>query len=414
MQENKFIDIMRNYGQEKMIEKFRAMNDADKSRLLRQSDLLDFNALRGADLNKSELSRGSITPIRTMKLAEIRENEAHYREIGVNAIKAGKVGALVLAGGMGTRLGSNHAKGMFDIGLTRNVYIFQRMIENMLEVVNETKSWIPLFIMTSYLNDRETRQFLWDNKCFGYNPKYISFFVQDMSPCLDTDGQIMLAKPDELAMSPNGNGGFYSSMVNCGLDIKCKKAGIEYLNVFAVDNVLQRIADPVFVGATIESGCATGAKVVKKCDPGERVGSICLEDGAPSVVEYYEMTEELMYACDEEGEPAYDYGVILNYLFRMKDMDRVVRRSLPIHMVMKKVPYLAESQESETGYVTVNPSEPNAYKLETLTLDLVHLMGSCLPFEVVREKEFAPIKNAMGVDSVNTARELLEKNGYVL
>lgn len=414
MQENKFIDIMKNYGQERIIEKFCGMNDADKTRILKQSDLLDFNCLRDADINKTESSRGTISPIHTMKLPEIKEKENHFREIGIEAIKAGKIGALVLAGGMGTRLGSEHAKGMFDIGLTKNVYIFQRMIENLLDVVNETKTWIPLFIMTSYLNDRETRQFLWDKKCFGYNPKYISFFVQDMAPCLDTDGQIMLAKPDEIAMSPNGNGGFYSSMVNCGLDIKCKKAGIKYLNVFAVDNVLQRIADPVFIGATIESGCATGAKVVKKNDPGEKVGSICLEDGAPSVVEYYEMTDELMFARDEEGEPAYDYGVILNYLFRMEEMDRVVRHALPIHMVMKKVPYLAESDDSDTGYVTVNPSEPNAYKLETLTLDMVHLMGSCLPFEVVREKEFAPIKNAMGVDSVNTARELLELNGYEL
>ncbi len=41
-------------------------------------------------------------------------------------------------------------------------------------------------------------------------------------------------------------------------------------------------------------------------------------------------------------------------------------------------------------------------------------MGSCLPYEVVREKEFAPIKNRYGVDSVDTARKLLEENGVKL
>ncbi len=414
MQETEFVRLLNEYGQIRMLDCFGKMNETDKARILKQAELLDFNCLRAVSSGVEDTGRGTISPIRVMKLAEIEEKREHFREIGINAIKAGKVGALVLGGGMGTRLGSPHAKGMFDIGLTKNVYIFQCIIENLLDVVKETKTWIPLMIMTSYLNDAETRQFLWDNKCFGYNPKYISFFVQEMAPCLDEDRQILMAKPDEMAMSPNGNGGFYSSMVSCGLDVKCKNAGIEYLNVFAVDNVLQRIADPVFVGATIESGYATGAKVVRKSNPGEKVGSICLEDGAPSVVEYYEMTEKLMDAVDENGEPAYDYGVILNYLFKVDVMDKVVKQQLPIHLVKKKVPYLAKDESSPTGYVTVNPDEPNAYKLETLTLDMVHLMGSCLPFEVEREKEFAPIKNAMGVDSVQTARELLELNGREL
>ena len=49
-----------------------------------------------------------------------------------------------------------------------------------------------------------------------------------------------------------------------------------------------------------------------------------------------------------------------------------------------------------------------------LAVDLIKLMGSALPFEVVREKEFAPIKNKTGVDSVESARELLKQNGVEL
>ena len=400
MEESRFREIMLTYGPDEVLEKVSSMNDKDKARILRQCDFLDFTFLKA--LKEGEKERGFIEPIRTMKLAEIAVKKDEYDRIGVEAIKAGKVGALVLAGGMGTRLGSNHAKGMYDIGMTKPVYIFQRMFENMMDVVNETGTWIPLFIMTNIMNDREIKEFLVEHKCFGYNPAYIKFFVQDMSPCVDYNGKILFAKPDEFAMSPNGNGGFYSSMMNAGLDKLCKEKGIEYINVFAIDNVLQRIADPVFVGATIKSGCATGAKVVKKADPGEKVGSICLEDGQPSVVEYYEMTDELLRAKDEDGEPAYEYGVILNYLFRVKEMDGIVRNEMPVHIVKKKVPYLAESKDSPTGYVTVDPTEPNAYKLETLSLDFVRMMGSCLPFEVVREREFAPIKNSMGIDSVES------------
>ncbi|MBR4815648.1 MAG: UTP--glucose-1-phosphate uridylyltransferase [Lachnospiraceae bacterium] len=412
MEESKFREIMLTYDQEEVMEKVCSMNEKDKARILKQCDFLDFSFLKA--LKTGDKARGKIEPITTLKLSEIALKKDEYERIGVEAIKQGKIGALVLAGGMGTRLGSNHAKGMFDIGINKPVYIFQRMFENMMDVVNQTGAWIPLFIMTNIMNDREIKEFLIEHKCFGYNPQYIKFFVQDMSPCVDYNGKILFAKPDEFAMSPNGNGGFYSSMMNAGLDKYCKDNGIEYINVFAIDNVLQRIADPVFIGATIESGCATGAKVVKKADPGEKVGSICLEDGMPSVVEYYEMTEELMQAKDADGEPAYEYGVILNYLFRVKEMDGIVRNEMPVHVVKKKVPYLAEDPNSPTGYVTVNPDAPNAYKLETLSLDFVQMMGSCLPFEVVREWEFAPIKNAMGIDSVDSARRMLLAAGYEL
>ena len=45
---------------------------------------------------------------------------------------------------------------------------------------------------------------------------------------------------------------------------------------------------------------------------------------------------------------------------------------------------------------------------------MIHELDSCLPFEVIREKEFAPIKNLKGVDSVDTAKELLKLNGIEL
>ena len=197
-------------------------------------------------------------------------------------------------------------------------------------------------------------------------------------------------------------------MKNAGLLDFVEKQGIEWMNVFAVDNVLQRIADPCFVGATIEKNCTVGAKVVRKNAPDEKVGVMCLEDGRPSIVEYYELTEDLMNARDENGDPAYNFGVILNYLFYVPELIRISDRQLPLHIVEKKIPYLNEAGE------LVKPEAPNGYKFENLVLDMIHQMSSCLPFEVVREKEFAPIKNKTGVDSVESARALLKKNGVTL
>lgn len=172
--------------------------------------------------------------------------------------------------------------------------------------------------------------------------------------------------------------------------------------------MLQRIADPCFVGATILKKSVAGAKVVRKNAPDEKVGAVCLEDGRPSIVEYYDMTPELMEARDGNGEPAYNFGVILNYLFSVAELERILEQNLPLHLVEKKIPYL-----DETGKL-VKPEEPNGYKFENLVLDMIHQMSSCLPFEVVREKEFAPIKNKTGIDSVESARALLEGNGVVL
>ena len=75
---------------------------------------------------------------------------------------------------------------------------------------------------------------------------------------------------------------------------------------------------------------------------------------------------------------------------------------------VKKIPYIDENGKY------VNPEAPNGYKFENLVLDMIHLLDSCLPFEVVRNKEFAPIKNKTGVDSVESARELLKQNGVEL
>ena len=45
---------------------------------------------------------------------------------------------------------------------------------------------------------------------------------------------------------------------------------------------------------------------------------------------------------------------------------------------------------------------------------MIHLLDNCLSFEVVRNHEFAPIKNKTGVDSVESAQVLLKENGVEL
>lgn len=396
------------YGQTHLLKYYDELSEDERKELLTQIEETDFSVVELCENGGKGVEKGNITPLSVMQLSEIEENKEKYFNAGVSAIKSGKVGAVLLAGGMGTRLGSDAPKGMYNIGETKDVYIFERIIRNLMDAVDITGSWIHLFVMTSDKNHESTIDFFKEKNYFGYNKEYITFFKQEMAPAADYNGKIYMESRSRMSTSPNGNGGWFISMERSGVLKKVKNAGIEWLNVFAVDNVLQRIADPVFVGAVIEKGCAVGSKVVKKASPDENVGVMCLEDGRPSIVEYYELTEELMNAKDETGEPAYNYGVILNYLFGVKELEEIMEKSMPLHIVKKKIPYMDENGQ------LIKPESPNGYKFETLILDMIHLMKSCLPFEVIREKEFAPIKNRTGIDSVDTARELLKRNGVEL
>lgn len=396
------------YGQEHVLKYYDELSEAQKEALLEQIAATDMSILDSCRHREELAKKGVISPLAAMQLSEIKEKEEEFTKVGLDAIRTGKVGAVLLAGGMGTRLGSDNPKGMYNVGLTRELYIFECLINNLLEVVRQADTWIHLFVMTSDKNNDATISFLKEHKFFGYQEEYVHFFEQEMAAATDYSGKIYLEEKGKLSTSPNGNGGWFISMKNAGLLDFVEKQGIEWMNVFAVDNVLQRIADPCFVGATIEKNCTVGAKVVRKNAPDEKVGVMCLEDGRPSIVEYYELTEDLMNARDENGDPAYNFGVILNYLFYVPELIRISDRQLPLHIVEKKIPYLNEAGE------LVKPEAPNGYKFENLVLDMIHQMSSCLPFEVVREKEFAPIKNKTGVDSVESARALLKKNGVTL
>ena len=409
MNYNEAKELLEKNNQSHLLEYFDELNDDQKEHLLEQISEIDFDLIKLIENADTPDERGVITPLDAeVSIKEIEENADKFRAKGVEAIKEGKVAALLLAGGMGTRLGSDKPKGMYNIGETKDVFIFEMLIRNLMDVVDEVGVWVPLYIMTSEKNDKDTREFFEEKNYFGYNKDYVKFFKQEMAPACDFDGKIYLERKDRISTSPNGNGGWFISFNKAGLLEEAKAKGIEYINLFAVDNVCQRMVDPLFVGAMLDGGYVSASKVVSKAAPEEKVGVLCLEDGMPSIVEYYELTEEMRYETLPDGSLAYKDGVILNYLFSIKALEENMNNNLVTHVVKKKIECLDENGNAK------KPETENGYKFETLVLDMIHDMDNCLAYEVVREKEFAPIKNKTGVDSVDTAKELLKKNGVEL
>ena len=334
------------FGQLHVLKYYDELSESEKAELLAQVADTDFSVVENCkNLGKSE-GRGQFAPLAAMQVSEIESKKDELFSIGKKALKEGKIAACLLAGGMGTRLGSDNPKGMYNIGLTKDVYIFQRIIENLMDTVDQADgTYLRLFIMTSEKNNNATVSFLKEHNYFGYPEDKITFFKQDMAPASDYEGKVYMESKSRISTSPNGNAGWYASMLRAGLRDLMLKEGIEWIDIFSVDNVLQRIADPCFVGATLQAGVSCGAKVVRKSAPDEKVGVMCLEDGKPSIVEYYELSQEMMDAKDENGDPAYNYGVILNYLFNEKDLFDISRKSLPLHVVEKKIPYIDENAQ---------------------------------------------------------------------
>lgn len=185
-------DKLTNYGQQHVLQYYEELSRQEQEQLLLQIEQTDFDVLSLCKKKETLNPRGEITPIGVMQLPEIEAKREEYTTTGLEAIRAGKVGAVLLAGGMGTRLGSDAPKGVYNIGLTKEIFIFQRLIENLLEVVNQAGAWIPLYVMTSDKNHETTAAFFKEKEYFGYNADYVTFFMQDMAPASDYDGKVYM------------------------------------------------------------------------------------------------------------------------------------------------------------------------------------------------------------------------------
>lgn len=389
------------HGQEQVLRFYDELTTEEKRNLEQEIANLDFAAIDEAMHQKPQ--ENHLEAIETLKIAQIKEREEEFRAAGLQALKEGKLAAVLLAGGQGSRLGHNGPKGTLNVGIQKPLYLFEILIRNMEKNIQQVGTYVHLYVMTSEQNHQQTVDFFNEHAFFGYPSEYVHFFKQDMAPALDHNGKILLKEKGKIALAPNGNGGWFSSLQRAGLIEEMKSLGIEWLNVFSVDNVLQNIADPIFLGAALCQKRAAGAKVIAKVNPDEKVGAICLRNGHPSVVEYSELTNELRNSMDENGNYKYNYGVTLNYLFHIQTTEQRAKERMPIHRANKKIECLDEQGNR------ITPSEPNGYKLETFIFDILGFYDAVTVFEVVREDEFAPIKNKTGVDSLDTARELLVK-----
>ncbi|XP_047522522.1 UDP-N-acetylhexosamine pyrophosphorylase [Pieris napi] len=412
-------DYVSAHGQEHLIKYWPELNDNEREQLageIRKLDLAEMNETfhRANETPKVILEKldDELKPIPQTHYEAVpsltEEKIMEYENIGLQEISDGKVGVLLLAGGQATRLGFGHPKGMYDVGLPSHKTLFQIQAERILRVqqMAEEKTGkfgnITWYIMTSEHTKAPTAKYFKDHSFFGLNEGNIVYFKQGTLPCFDFEGKILLDEKHHIASAPDGNGGLYHALKSQGILEDIKKRGIQHLHGHSVDNILIKVADPVFIGYCKSKNADCAAKVVQKSSPSEAVGVVCRVNGHYKVVEYSELTDEAANRRNQDGRLTFSAGNICNHYFSADFLLKIsdFERKLKLHVAKKKIPYVNDG-------IKIKPTEPNGIKMEKFIFDVFEFAENFICLEVARDVEFSALKNADSAkkDCPSTARE---------
>lgn len=394
---------LREIDQEQILQYWDDLGEEGKQSLLNQINTLDIDTffIQKQILQKTNIhSSVAYTPF----LDYATSGNASDFAQGWELITKGKVGCLLIAGGQGTRLGFAGPKGCYPITPLSKKSLFQFFAEKVAAASKKADRLLPLAIMTSPMNDQVTRDFFHSHQLFGLDATQLSFFVQDVLPLLDQEGDLFLEEQGKIAEGPNGNGYSLKHFVEQGGWEQWKKQGVEFINYVLVDNPL---ADP-FDAELIGFHCRKQAEITIKCTekrtPQEKVGVVVKQEHAVKIVEYSELPIAESEAYLKEGILKHRCANLSLFCFNMNWVKKASKRALPLHKALKKVNVLTNNDSSSL----------HAWKYETFIFDLLAEAHSVQALLYPREECFAPLKNSSGEDSVPEVQRALEKQAKAI
>lgn len=404
------IKMLSPHGQEHLVQFWNELSVNQQSVLEQQIRALDFVQL-------SELFRQGTTPSNHAELAARAEPPPAFRldgqgnrftvhearRRGEEALAAGQIGAVLVAGGQGTRLGFDHPKGMYPVGPVSGASLFQILIEKLIAVSHRYGVRIPLYLMTSPATHEETLEYLERQQRFGLPAEDLLVFCQGTMPAVDaTSGRILLEAKGRLFASPDGHGGMLAAMDRCGVLADAQHRDLRGLFYFQIDNPLVAVCDPVFVGYHLLADSELSTQVVAKQQPAERVGNVVSVDGKVHIIEYSDLPADVGAVRNPDGSLRLWAGNIAVHVFDVAFLLRAAKdaHALPFHIARKAVPFVDSSGQE------VSPTEPNAIKFERFIFDLLPAAAHSMVMEIDGKRIFAPVKNAPGsaTDSPESVR----------
>ena len=344
----------------------------------------------------------TIDPVPLIPKADMaRPDAAEAFEAGEEALRSGRVGLFLVAGGQGTRLGFPGPKGAYPIGPVSKTSLFAFHAAKIHNLQRRYGCTLPWYIMVSNTNDAATRAFFREQDYFGLREADVQFLKQRMVACVDKGGRFLLDQPGRVAMNPNGHGGCIPAMVDNGVTANARERGIDILCYFQVDNWAVKAADPFFIGYHALRAPGMSSKNHCKNRPREAVGVHCMCDGQYRVIEYSELDiYPQLLETDAQGKVIYNAGNPAIHILSVDFVERVFANydAFPWHRALKKIPYVNDGGER------IEPGEPNGYKFETFVFDALRFIsGEPVALEIARAGEYTPIKSFEGDNSVVAA-----------
>lgn len=399
-------EILNKYDQLHLLQFYSELTEEQKSDLLNQILKIDFEeilSLYESSKNNIYSSAEEIESIKYCDKSALTPSKIkQFSNTGIKYIKSGHVGIITLAGGQGTRLGFKGPKGTFILETDPPMSLFEILCNYIKSASLKYKVQIPWYIMTSTGNYFDTRNFFEQNNYFGYNPKNITFFVQDNMPIIDIDGKLVLSEIYKINLASNGNGNLFSSLKKSNLIHDMENKRIKWLFIGGIDNVLLNPLDPVFIGYTISSKCKIGSKTIFKENPKDKSWIFARKNGKPAIVDCENFTEQISEITDKKGNYLYRETNMLAHLFSLSALKKMVDIPLPYHRAFRK--------NSFVNYEGVKqvPDKPNIYKFEQFIFDAFEYFDNIALLRVSKENEFAPIKDFNGPYNPEIATEKYE------
>ena len=395
------------HGQSHVLAFWDRLDEAGHTALLRQLSAIDFaevERLRGVLAGKSgaeDAPSADMEPAPVTVLAGVEREAAIAR--GEAELRAGRVGALLVAGGQGSRLGFNGPKGCCPVGPVTNAPLFFFHARKLLALRRAYGRPVPLYIMTSDTNDAQIRSVFRENAFFGLPEEDVFLFQQGMLPALTPEGRMLLERPNHVFTAPDGHGGVLAALSRSGALDDMEARGLTTIYHFQVDNPMTDVAAPEAVGFHVAEGADATLLACLRSGPDDKMGMPVLRGGRTAIVEYTEFSPERMHEREPDGALRFRWASPSPYLFAVSFLRRMAAAGLPTHLAHKKVPFVGPDGE------VVRPEKPNAWKFEKFVFDA--LAGSrktvCLAFD--REEGYAPVKNAEGEKSPAAARADLSR-----
>ena len=391
--------------QEHLLKYIDNANEEQRKNLINQIENLDFNRINSLykiSTDENTIAKSKIEHINYTDKYKLSKDKFEYlTDIGEDVIKNNQYAVVTMAGGQGTRLGHKGPKGTFLLNVSpKPMYLFEILATNLIKANKKYGITLNWYIMTSTENDDQTEKFFEEHNYFNYPKESIKFFKQGNLPLIKEDGKLLVDENYNIKLAADGNGCIYKAMSEDGILNDVNQKGIKWVFIGSVDNALLNMVDPVLLGLTISDKNEIGSKSVVKNNPHEKVGVFCKKNNVPAVIEYSELPESMAEETDEDGELLFGESHIMCNLYSINALEKISRKTLPYHSAHKKASYLMENGKM------FEATEPNAYKYEAFIFDGFNFFDNISILRGKREVDFAPIKNATGNDSPETAIKL--------